>query len=66
MTCHAFLFPDCASYLLSSYFSSEKTDDGDSGNDEPSDLNYNADRRVNKVFAAPSWWQAVSILSFIM
>ncbi|CAG5048859.1 unnamed protein product [Parnassius apollo] len=55
VTCHAFLFPDFPSYLPSSYFCSEKTDDGDSGNDEPSDLNYSSERRLNKVCALPAW-----------
>ncbi|XP_013162577.1 PREDICTED: uncharacterized protein LOC106114047 [Papilio xuthus] len=55
VTCHAFLFPDFPSYLPSSYFCSEKTDDGDSGNDEPSDLNFQLDRRLNRVCAFPSW-----------
>ncbi|KAG6456527.1 hypothetical protein O3G_MSEX009782 [Manduca sexta] len=54
VTCHAFLFPDFPSYLPTSYFCNEKTDDGDSGNDEPSDLNYSSDRRVNRLF--PSIW----------
>lgn len=57
VTCHAFLFPDFPSYLPSSYFYSEKTDDGDSGNDEPSDLNYSAERKINRACASvPSWW----------
>ncbi|XP_023954417.1 uncharacterized protein LOC112058006 [Bicyclus anynana] len=56
VTCHTFLFPDFPSYLPSSYFSSEKTDDGDSGNDEPSDLNYSAERKFNKACPLPAWW----------
>ncbi|XP_072942556.1 uncharacterized protein morgue [Epargyreus clarus] len=56
VTCHAFLFPDFPSYLPSSYFNSEKTDDGDSGNDEPSDLNYSSERRLNKACQLPAWW----------
>ncbi|KAJ2948640.1 hypothetical protein O0L34_g7895 [Tuta absoluta] len=55
VTCHAFLFPDLP-YLPSSYFYSEKTDDGDSGNDEPSDMNYSSDRRVNRACPLPAWW----------
>ncbi|CAG9123768.1 unnamed protein product [Plutella xylostella] len=54
-TCHAFLFPDFPSYLPNSHFASEKTDDGDSGNDEPSDLNYSSERRLNQV-QFPSWF----------
>lgn len=57
MTCHTFLFPDFPSLLLTSYFYTEKTDDGDSGNDEPSDLNYWKVPRL----AAPSWWQMNSL-----
>ncbi|KAL4712592.1 hypothetical protein ACJJTC_007187 [Scirpophaga incertulas] len=56
VTCHAFLFPDFPSYLPSSYFSSEKTDDGDSGNDEPSDLNYSADRKNYRACQLPACW----------
>ncbi|XP_075981511.1 modifier of rpr and grim, ubiquitously expressed [Anticarsia gemmatalis] len=56
VTCHAFLFPDFPSYLPSSYFCSEKTDDGDSGNDEPSDLNFSSERKVNRAFPLPAWW----------
>lgn len=56
VTCHAFLFPDFPSYLPTSYFCSEKTDDRDSGNDEPSDLNYSTDRKVNRACTLPSWW----------
>ncbi|XP_077297520.1 modifier of rpr and grim, ubiquitously expressed [Arctopsyche grandis] len=47
ITCHAFLFPDYASTFPTSCINSEKTDDGDSGNDEPSDLNYPAEKRLN-------------------
>ncbi|CAH0401315.1 unnamed protein product [Chilo suppressalis] len=56
ITCHAFLFPDFPSYFPSSYFSSEKTDDGDSGNDEPSDLNYSADRKMYRACQLPACW----------
>ncbi|XP_050352538.1 uncharacterized protein LOC126774925 [Nymphalis io] len=56
ITCHAFLFPDFPSYLPSSYFCSEKTDDGDSGNDEPSDLNFSSERKINKACPLPAWW----------
>ncbi|XP_026763189.2 uncharacterized protein LOC113521740 [Galleria mellonella] len=56
VTCHSFLFPDFPSYLPTSYFYSEKTDDGDSGNDEPSDLNYSSDRRINRTCPLPAWW----------
>ncbi|CAB3257075.1 unnamed protein product [Arctia plantaginis] len=55
-TCHAFLFPDFPSYLPTSYFCSEKTDDGDSGNDEPSDLNFSSERKVNRACPLPAWW----------
>lgn len=46
LTCHAFLFPDYAATYPLSFINSEKTDDSDSGNDEPSDLNY-SDKRLN-------------------
>lgn len=46
LTCHAFLFPDYAATCPASFINSEKTDDSDSGNDEPSDLNY-SDKRLN-------------------
>lgn len=39
-TCHAFLFPEELSCAEPLPFCSEKTDDGDSGNDEPTDLYY--------------------------
>lgn len=55
VTCHAFLFPDFPSYLPTSFFCSEKTDDGDSGNDEPSDLNFSSERKVNRC-PLPAWW----------
>ncbi|XP_058796697.1 uncharacterized protein LOC131667355 isoform X2 [Phymastichus coffea] len=45
-TCHAFLFPDDIGLLQAPLFS-EKTDDDDSGNDEPVDLYYN-DRRASR------------------
>ncbi|GBP22701.1 Ubiquitin-conjugating enzyme E2 4 [Eumeta japonica] len=62
VTCHAFLFPDFPSYLPSSYYISEKTDDGDSGNDEPSDLTYmNADRKTNRATLLPWLWNQNSI-----
>lgn len=60
VTCHAFLFPNFPSFCPNSYYYSEKTDDGDSGNDEPSDLNFSSDRRVNRVCMVPSWWYIVS------
>ncbi|XP_028025317.1 uncharacterized protein LOC114239356 [Bombyx mandarina] len=56
VTCHAFLFPDFPSYLPTSYFCTEKTDDGDSGNDEPSDLNYSSERRLHRTCTLPAWW----------
>lgn len=56
VTCHTFLFPDFPSYFPSSYFSSEKTDDGDSGNDEPSDLNYSSDRKMYRACQLPACW----------
>lgn len=43
-TCHSFLFPDNVG-LLQFQVLSEKTDDEDSGNDEPTDLCYNIERR---------------------
>ncbi|XP_051171238.1 uncharacterized protein LOC127288057 [Leptopilina boulardi] len=43
-TCHSFLFPDNIG-MLQLQVISEKTDDEDSGNDEPTDLCYNSDRR---------------------
>ncbi|XP_073953545.1 modifier of rpr and grim, ubiquitously expressed isoform X2 [Choristoneura fumiferana] len=61
VTCHAFLFPNFPSFCPNSYYYSEKTDDGDSGNDEPSDLNYSSDRRVNRVCMVPSWWYINSL-----
>ncbi|XP_059054898.1 uncharacterized protein LOC131848951 [Achroia grisella] len=56
VTCHSFLFPDFPSYLPTSYFCSEKTDDGDSGNDEPSDLNFCLDRRMNRPYPLITLW----------
>ncbi|XP_063367062.1 uncharacterized protein LOC134655525 [Cydia amplana] len=62
VTCHAFLYPNFPSFCPNSYYYSEKTDDGDSGNDEPSDLNYSSDRRVNRVCMVPaSWWYINSL-----
>ncbi|XP_015120458.1 uncharacterized protein LOC107043453 [Diachasma alloeum] len=46
-TCHAFLFPDCIGVAGVPIFS-EKTDDEDSGNDEPTDLFYNAEHRLSQ------------------
>ncbi|OXU25103.1 hypothetical protein TSAR_006675 [Trichomalopsis sarcophagae] len=46
-TCHAFLFPDDVGLLQAPIFS-EKTDDKDSGNDEPVDLFYNTERRASQ------------------
>ncbi|XP_074111492.1 modifier of rpr and grim, ubiquitously expressed [Cotesia typhae] len=46
-TCHAFLFPDEIGIRPVPVFS-EKTDDEDSGNDEPTDLYYNPERRVSQ------------------
>ncbi|CAK1550685.1 unnamed protein product [Leptosia nina] len=57
VTCHAFLFPEFQSYLPCSYFCTEKTDDGDSGNDEPSDLNFSSEKKLNKTFPIPAWWR---------
>ncbi|KAG7189105.1 hypothetical protein KM043_008680 [Ampulex compressa] len=45
-TCHAFLFPNDIGLLQVPIFS-EKTDDEDSGNDEPTDLYYNHERRTS-------------------
>ncbi|XP_068620303.1 uncharacterized protein morgue [Battus philenor] len=55
LTCHVFLFSDFPSYLPNSYIVSDKKDDGDSGNDEPSDMNFTSERRLNKVCMFPSW-----------
>ncbi|XP_038211350.1 uncharacterized protein LOC119831867 isoform X1 [Zerene cesonia] len=57
VTCHAFLFPEFPSYLPCSHFSTEKTDDGDSGNDEPSDLNFGTEKKSNRTFPIPAWWR---------
>ncbi|XP_072761853.1 uncharacterized protein Morgue [Anoplolepis gracilipes] len=46
-TCHAFLFPNDIDLLQVPIFS-EKTDDEDSGNDEPTDLYYNHERRTSQ------------------
>ncbi|XP_014238394.1 uncharacterized protein LOC106660075 [Trichogramma pretiosum] len=46
-TCHAFLFPDDIGLLNVPIFS-EKTDDEDSGNDEPVDLYFNNDQRTSR------------------
>ncbi|XP_020291808.1 uncharacterized protein LOC109858705 [Pseudomyrmex gracilis] len=46
-TCHAFLFPNDVDLLQVPIFS-EKTDDEDSGNDEPTDLFYNHERRTSQ------------------
>ncbi|XP_063982233.1 uncharacterized protein LOC135165150 [Diachasmimorpha longicaudata] len=46
-TCHAFLFPDCIGVAVAPIFS-EKTDDEDSGNDEPTDLFYNGEHRLSQ------------------
>ncbi|XP_011686263.1 PREDICTED: uncharacterized protein LOC105449007 [Wasmannia auropunctata] len=46
-TCHAFLFPNDVDLLQVPIFS-EKTDDEDSGNDEPTDLYYNHERRTSQ------------------
>ncbi|KYM98790.1 PREDICTED: uncharacterized protein LOC108777268 [Cyphomyrmex costatus] len=46
-TCHAFLFPNDVDLLQMPIFS-EKTDDEDSGNDEPTDLYYNHERRTSQ------------------
>ncbi|EZA59477.1 hypothetical protein DMN91_010871 [Ooceraea biroi] len=46
-TCHAFLFPNDVDPLQVPIFS-EKTDDEDSGNDEPTDLYYNHERRMSQ------------------
>ncbi|CAK9821484.1 Ubiquitin-conjugating enzyme E2 5A [Anthophora retusa] len=46
-TCHAFLFPNDIGLLQVPIFS-EKTDDEDSGNDEPTELYYNHERRASQ------------------
>ncbi|XP_012134905.1 modifier of rpr and grim, ubiquitously expressed [Megachile rotundata] len=46
-TCHAFLFPNDVGLLQVPIFS-EKTDDEDSGNDEPTELYYNHERRASQ------------------
>ncbi|XP_006618164.1 uncharacterized protein LOC102678643 isoform X1 [Apis dorsata] len=46
-TCHAFLFPNDIGFLQVPIFS-EKTDDEDSGNDEPTELYYNHERRASQ------------------
>ncbi|KAF7413393.1 hypothetical protein HZH68_001882 [Vespula germanica] len=46
-TCHAFLFPNDIGLFQVPIFS-EKTDDEDSGNDEPTDLYYNHERRTSQ------------------
>ncbi|KAJ8673499.1 hypothetical protein QAD02_004761 [Eretmocerus hayati] len=46
-TCHAFLFPDDFELHQAPIFS-EKTDDEDSGNDEPVDLYFNTERRSSQ------------------
>ncbi|XP_033337103.1 modifier of rpr and grim, ubiquitously expressed [Megalopta genalis] len=46
-TCHAFLFPNDIGFLPVPIFS-EKTDDEDSGNDEPTELYYNHERRASQ------------------
>lgn len=65
VTCHAFLFPDFPSYLPTSYFYNEKTDDGDSGNDEPSDLNYSSEQKANKFIPIPAWFYHTRVRSVI-
>ncbi|CAH4030564.1 uncharacterized protein LOC123712740 [Pieris brassicae] len=57
VTCHTFLFPEFQSYLPCSYFCTEKTDDGDSGNDEPSDLIFSSEKKSNRTFPIPAWWR---------
>lgn len=47
-TCHAFLFPEDMSHSEAIAIFSEKTDDGDSGNDEPTDLYYGLERRQSQ------------------
>ncbi|KAK2580418.1 hypothetical protein KPH14_006168 [Odynerus spinipes] len=46
-TCHTFLFPNDIGLFQVPIFS-EKTDDEDSGNDEPTDLYYNHERRTSQ------------------
>ncbi|XP_053984042.1 uncharacterized protein LOC128893706 [Hylaeus anthracinus] len=46
-TCHAFLFPNDIGVMEVPIFS-EKTDDEDSGNDEPTELYYNHERRASQ------------------
>ncbi|KAK7864283.1 hypothetical protein R5R35_009542 [Gryllus longicercus] len=48
-TCHAFLFPGDLSYSEAVPIFSEKTDDGDSGNDEPADLYFAGERRQSQL-----------------
>ncbi|KAJ0174204.1 hypothetical protein K1T71_010350 [Dendrolimus kikuchii] len=67
MTCHAFLYPDFPSYFPTAFFSSEKTDDGDSGNDEPTDITYvMPDRSIKRCYRPilPRWWNMVNSNSF--
>lgn len=47
-TCHTFLFPEDMSHSEAIAIFSEKTDDGDSGNDEPTDLYYGVERRQSQ------------------
>ncbi|XP_060813092.1 uncharacterized protein LOC132905624 [Bombus pascuorum] len=46
-TCHAFLFPNDIGFLPVPIFS-QKSDDEDSGNDEPTELYYNHERRASQ------------------
>lgn len=73
VTCHEFLYPDIPHHLPNSYILSEKTDDGDSGNDEPSvgELMYN-DRRLTRALqqqGIPNWafrvsWHDIKMLKW--
>lgn len=47
-TCHAFVFPEDLYYTVIVPILSLKTEDGDSGNDEPTDLYYFLDRRQSQ------------------
>ena len=45
-TCHAFLFPNDIGFYQ--FHFSQKSDDEDSGNDEPTELYYNHERRASQ------------------
>ncbi|XP_044741040.1 putative ubiquitin-conjugating enzyme E2 38 isoform X2 [Chrysoperla carnea] len=46
--CHAFLFPDFLETHVNVFFQTQEIDDGDSGNDEPTDPYYSAESREHK------------------